>query len=216
MGYYSRPIWRTNDCTFLKSRISHNSQSLSEEEQRLFRLYGKLPSKKDILKNKLKVFLPPPTAPLHFTNLTGDKTKRNANTSTQATTLSQKPVKPRTSAWQISALSIHFPKTFPITLPRARPQVLAGTRDLPLKRAHSCMLRARWVRSPRLKVRMLVMLRKLRRWRRRRLLEGALHLRCPLLLIRQSLFRTRGAFWTFASPLSLFSFSLTDMWKKGS
>jgi len=28
--------------------------SLSEEEQRLFRLYGKLPSKKDILKNKLK------------------------------------------------------------------------------------------------------------------------------------------------------------------
>ncbi|RPB13684.1 Endosulfine-domain-containing protein [Morchella conica CCBAS932] len=28
--------------------------SLTEEEQRLFRLYGKLPSKKDILKNKLK------------------------------------------------------------------------------------------------------------------------------------------------------------------
>jgi hypothetical protein len=28
--------------------------SLSAEEQKLFRLYGKLPSKKDILKNKLK------------------------------------------------------------------------------------------------------------------------------------------------------------------
>lgn len=28
--------------------------SLSEDEQRLFRLYGKLPSKKDILSNKLK------------------------------------------------------------------------------------------------------------------------------------------------------------------
>ncbi|EWC45832.1 hypothetical protein DRE_04839 [Drechslerella stenobrocha 248] len=28
--------------------------SLSEEEQKLFRLYGKLPSKKDILSNKLK------------------------------------------------------------------------------------------------------------------------------------------------------------------
>ncbi|RPA95140.1 Endosulfine-domain-containing protein, partial [Choiromyces venosus 120613-1] len=28
--------------------------SMNEEEQKLFRLYGKLPSKKDILKNKLK------------------------------------------------------------------------------------------------------------------------------------------------------------------
>ncbi|KAF3917516.1 hypothetical protein ABW21_db0208573 [Orbilia brochopaga] len=30
------------------------TQSLSEEDQKLFRLYGKLPSKKDILSNKLK------------------------------------------------------------------------------------------------------------------------------------------------------------------
>lgn len=31
------------------------SQSLNEEEQKLFRLYGKLPNKKDLLQNKLKV-----------------------------------------------------------------------------------------------------------------------------------------------------------------
>lgn len=30
-------------------------QSLSADEQRLFRLYGKLPNKKDLLQNKLKV-----------------------------------------------------------------------------------------------------------------------------------------------------------------
>jgi hypothetical protein len=30
-------------------------QSLSPDEQRLFRLYGKLPNKKDLLQNKLKV-----------------------------------------------------------------------------------------------------------------------------------------------------------------
>lgn len=30
-------------------------KAMTEEEQKLFRLYGKLPSKKDILKNKLKV-----------------------------------------------------------------------------------------------------------------------------------------------------------------
>ena len=30
-------------------------QSLNEEEQKLFRLYGKLPNKKDLLQNKLKV-----------------------------------------------------------------------------------------------------------------------------------------------------------------
>lgn len=31
------------------------AQSLSEDEKRLFRLYGKLPNKKDLLQNKLKV-----------------------------------------------------------------------------------------------------------------------------------------------------------------
>lgn len=30
-------------------------QSLTEEEQKLFRLYGKLPNRKDLLGNKLKV-----------------------------------------------------------------------------------------------------------------------------------------------------------------
>ena len=33
----------------------HLSQTLGEEEQKLFRLYGKLPNKKDLLQNKLKV-----------------------------------------------------------------------------------------------------------------------------------------------------------------
>lgn len=31
------------------------TQSLNEEEQKLFRLYGKLPNKKDILQKKLEV-----------------------------------------------------------------------------------------------------------------------------------------------------------------
>lgn len=31
---------------------------MSEEEQKLFRLYGKLPNKKDLLQNKLKVSIP--------------------------------------------------------------------------------------------------------------------------------------------------------------
>lgn len=31
------------------------NQSLNEEEQKLFRLYGKLPNKKDILQKKLEV-----------------------------------------------------------------------------------------------------------------------------------------------------------------
>jgi hypothetical protein len=39
------------------------TQTLSPDEQRLFRLYGKLPNKKDLLQNKLKVrfrtFKPP-------------------------------------------------------------------------------------------------------------------------------------------------------------
>ncbi|KAL9092514.1 MAG: hypothetical protein Q9165_004318 [Trypethelium subeluteriae] len=45
--------------------------SMTEEEQKLFRLYGKLPNKKDLLQNKLKVHhlasllpLPPPPPPV--------------------------------------------------------------------------------------------------------------------------------------------------------
>lgn len=38
---------------------------MTEEEQKLFRLYGKLPAKKNVVKNNLKVRLPssPPSAP---------------------------------------------------------------------------------------------------------------------------------------------------------
>jgi cAMP-regulated phosphoprotein/endosulfine conserved region len=39
-------------------------QSLSADEQRLFRLYGKLPNKKDLLQNKLKVCQILPSLPL--------------------------------------------------------------------------------------------------------------------------------------------------------
>ena len=35
--------------------LMRNPQSMTEEEQKLFRLYGKLPNKKDLLQNKLKV-----------------------------------------------------------------------------------------------------------------------------------------------------------------
>jgi len=34
---------------------SRVKQSMSADEQRLFRMYGKLPNKKDLLQNKLKV-----------------------------------------------------------------------------------------------------------------------------------------------------------------
>lgn len=34
---------------------SLTAQSLSEEEQKVFRLYGKLPDRRDLLENKLKV-----------------------------------------------------------------------------------------------------------------------------------------------------------------
>ena len=36
------------------TKLTKNEQQLSEEEQKLFRLYGKLPNKKDLLQNKLK------------------------------------------------------------------------------------------------------------------------------------------------------------------
>jgi hypothetical protein len=34
---------------------------MSPDEQRLFRMYGKLPDKKNLLQNKLKVLAPPPS-----------------------------------------------------------------------------------------------------------------------------------------------------------
>jgi len=35
------------------------AQKMSADEAKLFRLYGKLPNKKDLLQNKLKVHPPP-------------------------------------------------------------------------------------------------------------------------------------------------------------
>lgn len=35
--------------------VANTIKSLSSDEQRLFRMYGKLPNKKDLLQNKLKV-----------------------------------------------------------------------------------------------------------------------------------------------------------------
>ncbi|KAJ5151818.1 camp-regulated phospho-protein/endosulfine conserved region-domain-containing protein [Penicillium capsulatum] len=37
-----------------QNKVDISRQSLSPEEQRLFRLYGKMPTKKDVLQNKLK------------------------------------------------------------------------------------------------------------------------------------------------------------------
>jgi protein tyrosine/serine phosphatase len=43
-------------CTFLESSAANMVvQKMSEQEAKLFRLYGKLPNKKDLLQNKLKV-----------------------------------------------------------------------------------------------------------------------------------------------------------------
>jgi len=52
-GRYQRKWYSIRLLTF--SLGSLRSQSFNEEEQKLFRLYGKLPNKKDLLQNKLKV-----------------------------------------------------------------------------------------------------------------------------------------------------------------
>lgn len=46
-------VWLIIPVTWVDSL--KNKQKLSADEQRLFRLYGKLPNKKDLLQNKLKV-----------------------------------------------------------------------------------------------------------------------------------------------------------------
>lgn len=43
---------RTSTYRYASAR---STQSLSEQEQKLYRLYGKLPTRKDLLSNKLKV-----------------------------------------------------------------------------------------------------------------------------------------------------------------
>lgn len=48
--------------SILQQLLMFTQQSFSADEQRLFRMYGKLPNKKDLLQNKLKVCYPPPTS----------------------------------------------------------------------------------------------------------------------------------------------------------
>jgi cAMP-regulated phosphoprotein/endosulfine conserved region len=68
------------------------TQKLSADEQRLFRLYGKLPNKKDLLQNKLKVLN------IILGSFFANDVIRNVNTSTLATMLSPKQAKPLTPA----------------------------------------------------------------------------------------------------------------------
>jgi hypothetical protein len=49
------------------SRLIISPQAMSPDEQRLFRMYGKLPDKKNLLQNKLKVYTPLTSQPLPFT-----------------------------------------------------------------------------------------------------------------------------------------------------
>lgn len=48
-----RPPVSTN--TVCNNRLTITQQAMSPDEQRLFRMYGKLPDKKNLLQNKLKV-----------------------------------------------------------------------------------------------------------------------------------------------------------------
>jgi len=66
---------------------------MSPEEQRLFRLYGKLPNRNDLLQNKLKVCIfKESTCCAHYKADTS--CDRNASTSIAVITLSPKLVKP--------------------------------------------------------------------------------------------------------------------------
>lgn len=127
-------------------------QSLSEDEQRLFRLYGKLPNKKDLLQNKFKVSTR--TTPSHISvptirvkvasRLTFRGTvTRNASTSTPATTLSRKLAKPQTSALPPSVLSTLCRRISRTSLPPARTQTVPTATDIPEtdSRAHKVGVR---------------------------------------------------------------------------
>lgn len=80
---------------------------MSADEQRLFRLYGKLPNKKDLLQNKLKVIH---SLAMVCLNLTPNP--RNANTLIQAITLSLKRAKPPIQVSLPLAPNIPRPKKF--------------------------------------------------------------------------------------------------------
>jgi len=58
-----------NSNTQLKIHAHSQKQSMSADEQRLFRMYGKLPNKKDLLQNKLKVSLYIPPISIHQPSL---------------------------------------------------------------------------------------------------------------------------------------------------
>jgi hypothetical protein len=79
------------------SRLIISPQAMSPDEQRLFRMYGKLPDKKNLLQNKLKVTTPFPSILCpHHKPLTHNNRVKSANTSTAATTPSAKPAKQAT------------------------------------------------------------------------------------------------------------------------
>lgn len=46
---------RSPSAAICTSRLIISTQAMSPDEQRLFRMYGKLPDKKNLLQNKLKV-----------------------------------------------------------------------------------------------------------------------------------------------------------------
>src|SRR5690242_14350724 len=81
---------------------------MSPEEAKLFRLYGKLPNKKDLLQNKLKVSFHSTSAILGHGELT--RLHRSASTSTAATMPFPRPAKPQTWASPKSAASTPTPK----------------------------------------------------------------------------------------------------------
>ena len=84
---------------------------MTEEEQKLFRLYGKLPNKKDLLQNKLKVgLLLHSLTPSYHTHIY--VFARNVNISIQGTMPFPKPVKPPTVASPPLEVSTRFQKIF--------------------------------------------------------------------------------------------------------
>jgi hypothetical protein len=74
------------------SRLIISPQAMSPDEQRLFRMYGKLPDKKNLLQNKLKVFPFLPLHPLLHTQLT-----QTRKTGSRAQILRQRRLRPQQS-----------------------------------------------------------------------------------------------------------------------
>ena len=89
-------------------------QSMSPDEQRLFRLYGKLPTKRDLLQNKLKVG---DSRPRLFWRPLSDPIGRSGNTSILAIMHWVRPAKLQMSALPTLDLVTHSLKTSLIWLP---------------------------------------------------------------------------------------------------